>query len=87
MTTTNIELDPQVVEAIARRVAELLGGEEVAGAPELIDAAELARRRGMCELGEGVRNGAPARLASRMSRDQAGEICGRRDFEAMDWRR
>ena len=44
-----IRLDPQTVEAIARRVVELL---EKRGLQqrELVDAAELARRFGICLL-------------------------------------
>jgi hypothetical protein len=46
MASSRIRLDPQTVEAIARRVVELLqrqGHEE----HELVDAAELARRLGV----------------------------------------
>lgn len=62
-----VTLDPADVDAIAQRVAELLRGEPVS--PELIDAAEVARRHGMsrdwvyehadelgaCRLGSGPR--------------------------------
>jgi hypothetical protein len=39
-------LRPEVVETIARRVAELLGRHAITGV-ELVDAAELARRLGI----------------------------------------
>ena len=42
-----IKLHPQTVEAIARRVIELLQTKETAPSPELIDAAELARCLGV----------------------------------------
>ena len=41
-----VTLAPESVEAVARRVADLLRGEEVGGG-ELIDAAEVARRFGV----------------------------------------
>lgn len=47
MASARIKLDPQTVEAIARRVVELLERRGPAGKPELIDAAELARRLGI----------------------------------------
>ena len=47
MAPTDIKLDPQAVEAIAQRVAELLDRGEGARDRGLIDAAELARRLGM----------------------------------------
>ncbi len=47
MSSTEIKLHPLAVEAIARRVAELLARGAVKSGPELIDAAELARRLGM----------------------------------------
>jgi hypothetical protein len=46
MASTGIKLDPQTIEAIARRVVELLDRRRHSGGPELIDAAELARRLG-----------------------------------------
>ncbi len=42
-----LKLDPQAVEAIARRVAELLEYRAAQDVPGLVDAAELARRMGM----------------------------------------
>lgn len=42
---TALALDPTTIEAIALRTAELLRGEHVG--PELIDAAEVARRFGV----------------------------------------
>jgi hypothetical protein len=47
MASARIKLDPQTVEAIARRVIELLHGKAAAAGPELVDAAELARRLGV----------------------------------------
>lgn len=48
MTATKTGVDPQLVEAIARRVVELLS-EQTADPPavRLVDAAELARRLGV----------------------------------------
>jgi hypothetical protein len=46
MASSRIRLDPQTVEAIARRVVGLLREQE-RRAGELIDAAELARRLGV----------------------------------------
>lgn len=42
-----VELSPASVEAIARRLAELLGAEELASPRRLVDAAELARMLGV----------------------------------------
>lgn len=42
MTASFVHLDSASVEAVARRVVELIRGEE--GSKELIDAAEVARR-------------------------------------------
>lgn len=47
MASTRIKLDPQTIEAIARRVVELLERQAQAEKPELVDAAELARRLGI----------------------------------------
>ncbi len=47
MASALIRLDPDAVEAIASRVAELLDHRDVEAGPELVDAAELARRLGM----------------------------------------
>jgi hypothetical protein len=48
MATTETDVDPALVEAIARRVVELLGGQTVEPRPaRLVDAAELARRLGV----------------------------------------
>jgi hypothetical protein len=47
MESARIKLDPQTIEAIARRVVELLERRGVAGGSELVDAAELARRLGI----------------------------------------
>lgn len=41
-----VRLDPESVEEIARRVVQLLGS-DAAPPPELVDAAELARRLGV----------------------------------------
>ena len=46
MASTRIKLDPQAVEAIARRVVEILERRGLQG-QELVDAAELARRYGI----------------------------------------
>jgi hypothetical protein len=46
MESARIKLDPQTIEAVARRVVELLDRRGLSG-PELIDAAELARRFGI----------------------------------------
>jgi hypothetical protein len=46
MASSRVKLDSQTVDAIARRVVELLRERE-RGAGELIDAAELARRLGV----------------------------------------
>lgn len=46
MAPAPLRLDPQVVEAIALRVAELLDRRDAGSAPELVDASELARRLG-----------------------------------------
>lgn len=46
MASTRIKLDPQAVEAIARRVVEILERRGLQGR-ELVDAAELARRFGI----------------------------------------
>jgi hypothetical protein len=46
MASTRIKLDPQTVEAIARRVVEILERRGLQGR-ELVDAAELARRFGI----------------------------------------
>lgn len=46
MGSTRIKLDPQAIEAIARRVVELLEKRGLQS-QELIDAAELARRLGI----------------------------------------
>ncbi len=47
MESARIKLDPQTIEAIARRVVELLDRRGLSGGPELVDAAELARRLGI----------------------------------------
>lgn len=48
MTTPAIETDPQLVEAIARRVVELLEGQAPADpAVRLVDAAAVAERLGV----------------------------------------
>jgi len=47
MASTRIKLDPQIVEAVARRVVELLESRGLSGGAELVDAAELARRLGI----------------------------------------
>lgn len=46
MASTRIRLDPQTIEAIARRVVEILERRGLQGR-ELVDAAELARRFGI----------------------------------------
>ena len=46
MASSRIKLDPQAVEAIARRVVEILERRGLQGR-ELVDAAELARRLGI----------------------------------------
>jgi hypothetical protein len=46
MASTRIKLDPQTIEAIARRVVELLEKRGLQSR-ELVDAAELARRLGI----------------------------------------
>jgi len=46
MASTRIKLDPETVEKIARRVMELLEQRGVQK-PDLVDAAELARRFGI----------------------------------------
>lgn len=46
MASTRIKLDPQTIEAIARRVVELLERRGLQSR-ELVDAAELARRLGI----------------------------------------
>jgi hypothetical protein len=46
MASTRIKLDPQAIEAIARRVVELLERRGLQNR-ELVDAAELARRLGI----------------------------------------
>jgi hypothetical protein len=46
MATSRVKLDPQTVDAIARRVVELLRQQE-RRAGKLVDAAELARRLGV----------------------------------------
>jgi hypothetical protein len=47
MAAKGIQLDKELVEAIAQRVAELLEPPSGQSDPALIDAAELARRLGM----------------------------------------
>ena len=47
MESARIKLDPQTIEAVARRVVELLERRGLSGGPELVDAAELARRLGI----------------------------------------
>jgi hypothetical protein len=47
MESARIKLDPQTIEAIARRVVELLERRGLASGSELVDAAELARRLGI----------------------------------------
>jgi hypothetical protein len=47
MASARIQLDPQAIEAIARRVVELLDRRGMPGGGELVDAAELARRLGI----------------------------------------
>jgi hypothetical protein len=51
MESARIKLDPQTIEAVARRVVELLERRGVSGGPELVDAAELARRLGWSARG------------------------------------
>jgi hypothetical protein len=46
MASTRIKLDPQAIEAISRRVVELLEAKGLQRR-ELVDAAELARRLGI----------------------------------------
>jgi hypothetical protein len=46
MASARIKLDPQTIEAIARRVVELLDRRSLSSGPELVNAAELARRLG-----------------------------------------
>lgn len=46
MASTRIKLDPQTIEAIARRVVEILERDGLQQR-ELVDAAELARRFGI----------------------------------------
>jgi hypothetical protein len=46
MASSRIRLDPQTVDAIARRVVDLLRQQE-RGAGDLVDATELARRLGV----------------------------------------
>lgn len=46
MASSRIKLDPQAIEAISRRVVELLDGKGLRRR-ELVDAAELARRLGI----------------------------------------
>ena len=47
MASKRIMLDAPTVEAIARRVVELLERRDLPGGPVLVDAAELARRLGI----------------------------------------
>jgi hypothetical protein len=47
MESARIKLDPPTIEAIARRVVELLERRGLSGGAELVDAAELARRLGI----------------------------------------
>lgn len=47
MESARIKLDPQTIEAIARRVIELQDRRGLSGGPELVDAVELARRLGI----------------------------------------
>jgi len=47
MASKRIALDAPTIEAIARRVVELLDRRGLAGGSELVDAAELARRLGI----------------------------------------
>ncbi len=47
MASKRIALDAPTVEAIARRVIELLERRGLSGGSELVDAAELARRLGI----------------------------------------
>jgi hypothetical protein len=47
MASARIKLHSQTIEAIARRVVELLDRRGLSGGPELVDAAELARRLGI----------------------------------------
>ena len=47
MASKRIALDAPTVEAIARRVIELLERRDLSGGSELVDAAELARRLGI----------------------------------------
>lgn len=47
MASAPIKLDPATVEAIARRVVELLARRSLTGEPELVDATQLARRLGV----------------------------------------
>jgi hypothetical protein len=42
-----VQLDPESIEAVARRVADLLRGEKPAAASELLTAADVARRFGV----------------------------------------
>jgi hypothetical protein len=46
MESVRIKLDPQTIEAIARRVVELLDRRGLSG-EKMVDAAELARRLGI----------------------------------------
>jgi hypothetical protein len=78
MATTDIRIDPRAVEASAERIAP-----SVDFPRSRVYAHASAQCRGTCGSGQGVRNSAPARLAGRMRGDQAGEICGRRELEAM----
>jgi hypothetical protein len=47
MAFARIKLDPQAIEAIARRVVELLDRRGLSGGADLVDAAGLARRLGI----------------------------------------
>lgn len=47
MASARIRLDPQTIEAVARRVVELLERRGLSSRTELVDAAELARRLGI----------------------------------------
>lgn len=47
MQSARIKLDPPTIEAIARRIVELLDRRGLSAGAELVDAAELARRLGI----------------------------------------
>jgi hypothetical protein len=79
MESARIKLDPQTIDAIARRVVALLERRDLSGGAELVDAAELARRLGIerswvythaielgpVKLGRGAQAAAPLRSGDR----------------------